>query len=257
MASSAEKRKEPASSDGEDSDGLRAFIADLMAKQEARLTAAISGVRAEYQQEVQTLKQEVQALLARVEASENEMAQLKGAAERQDRASRACHLVVKGLAEAPNDHPNLEGVPALFPGCAATVVEAFRLGRPREGAGALPRPVLVKFSSVSAKHAALKHSKDLRNRRIYLDNDLTQLQRDQRTRKRDRYQQLKAQGMKPFWRDERLFFYENGRIREDRVPPPAAPASPAPPPPAPSGAPLSAGAPAPAAGPSYAQVAAP
>ena len=102
-----------------------------------------------------------------------------------------------------------------------------RLGREKETAGALPRPILVKFRSIDAKHAAYKHSKTLRAKKIYLDSDLTPAQREQRTGKRDRYQHLKTQGARPFWREDRLFYYVNGAVKEDSCTPPCPPPPPA------------------------------
>ena len=151
----------------------------------------------------------------------------RAAAESRDRSSRASHLIIKGLPEEPSGLPTPQAVSHLFPvspgDTPVPILEARRLGPPSVGAGARPRVILVKFTSVSAKHAALKHSKALRSRQIYLDSDLTPQQRQLRTQQRDRYLHLKAQGSRPFWRDERLFVNEGGRIREDRVPPPAPP----------------------------------
>ena len=212
-------------------------------------------LEASRQADVQRHRAEVQRLEEQLDMVRNEVAQLKGAAESRDRSSRASHLIVKGLPQESNGQTASQAVAQLFPTprgeTPVAIAEARRLGRHREGApDARPRAVLVKFASVSDKHAALKHSKALRSRQIYLDSDLTPQQREIRIRARDRFQQLKAAQQKPFWREERLLYYDNGRIREDT----ASKARAAPPPPPPANGP----GPAPGnAGPSYANVASP
>ena len=115
-------------------------------------------------------------------------------------------------------------IPAMIgrhvPGTEQTITEIRRLGRQREGAGAVSCPVLIKFSNVAAKHAVYKHSKTLCSQKIYLDSDLTPQQRELRTKKRDGSQHLKTQEMKPFWREERLFCYIDGSPKENINPPP-------------------------------------
>ena len=202
-----------------------------LAVQSERILTAMEGMKAEQKQQMEQLqachRAEVQKLHERVDRLENEMAQLRGQAESRDRASRASHLVIKGLPEEPNDQSTSQAVSQLFPpshgDTPVPILEARRLGPRSVGPAARPRVVLVRFTSVSAKHAALKHSKALRSRQIYLDSDLTPQQRQLRTQLSDRFLHLKAQGSRPFWRDERLFVNDGGRIREDRVPPPAPP----------------------------------
>lgn len=199
------------------------FRQELLADQEAskvQQQQLIDGIEARHRAEMQQLR-------AELEWMKNEMAQLRGAAESRDRASRASHLIIKGFPEEPNDQSTQQAVSALFPvphgDTPVPILEARRLGPRSVGAVARPRAVLVKFTSVSAKHAALKHSKALRSRQIYLDSDLTPQQRQLRIQQRDRFLHLKTQGFRPFWRDERLFVNDGGRIREDRVPAPAPP----------------------------------
>ncbi|CAL8461702.1 g1233 [Coccomyxa elongata] len=135
--------------------------------------------------------------------AQNEIAQLRRAAESRDREFRASHLIIEGLPEDSNDHSVFQAVSQLFSTpngeTPIAITEARRLGRPREGAPEMrPRAVLVKFTSVPSKHAALKQSKALRSRSIYSDNDLTLQKREICTQKRDRFQQLKVQNMRPF-----------------------------------------------------------
>ncbi|CAL8471698.1 g11240 [Coccomyxa elongata] len=198
--------------------------------QNEQFLSAVEAMKIEQQQQFEQQEARHRADMQRVkevvDGLRNEVAQLKAAAESRDRASRASHLIIKGYSEEPDGQSTSQAVSHLFPpspGEPMPILEARRLEPRSTGALARPRAILVKFISVSAKHAALKHSKALRSRQIYLDSDLTPQQRQLRTQQRDRFLHLKAQGSRPFWRDERLFVNEGGRIREDRVPPPAPP----------------------------------
>ena len=64
-----------------------------------------------------------------------------------------------------------------------------------------------------AKHDALKHSKELRAKKVYLDADLTPAQQATRRVKADRYRQLRDEGKKPFWRADRHFFYVHDKVQ--------------------------------------------
>ena len=177
--------------------------------------------RAELQREIRT------EMTAQAAVFKDEIAKLKGASEQQDRAARAMHMIVKGVPEKPTEPVTVANIGQILPGAEHAATEVRRLGREKETAGALPRPILVKFRSIDAKHAAYKHSKTLRAKKIYLDSDLTPAQREQRTGKRDRYQHLKTQGARPFWREDRLFYYVNGAVKEDSCTPPGPPPPPA------------------------------
>ena len=116
---------------------------------------------------------------------------------------------------------------ALFDSNSSPLVivsEARRPGAPSV-ARTKPRPVLISFSGVAAKHAALKHSKALRQRQIFLDPDLTPQQQRIRVSMRPHYVALKTAGEQPFWREERLFVLEGDHVREHMPvpgPPPTA-----------------------------------
>ncbi len=202
-----------------------------LAAQNEQFLAAVEAMKAQQQQQYEQQEARHRADMQRVKevvnGLRNEVAQLKAAAESRDRASRASHLIIKGYSEESDGQSTSQAVSKLFPpspgDTPVPILEARRLGPRSTGAVTRPRAILVKFTSVSAKHAALKHSKALRSRQIYLDSDLTPQQRQLRIQQRDRFLHLKAQGSRPFWRDERLFVNEGGRIREDRVPPPAPP----------------------------------
>ena len=183
--------------------------------------AAREREKAELQREIRT------EMAAQAAVFKDDIAKLKGASEQQDRAARATHMIVKGVPEKPTEPVTVANIGQIIPGAELAATEVRRLGREKETAGALPRPILVKFRSIDAKHAAYKHSKTLRAKKIYLDSDLTPAQREQRTGKRDRYQHLKTQGARPFWREDRLFYYVNGAVKEDSCTPPCPPPPPA------------------------------
>ena len=96
----------------------------------------------------------------------------------------------------------------------APVLNARRLGAPGLSGRSRPRPMLINFQSVTAKHAALKRSKALRGRQVYLDVDLTPAQQAVRTALRPQFGAAKASGHQPYWRAERLFVRANGRVDE-------------------------------------------
>jgi hypothetical protein len=190
---------------------INAMKEELAAGFKAALQEEIAKIHEQYQQETARLRSEL-------EAQQNVVAQLQRAFEDRERQDRAKNLVIYGLSEATEGRVE-DAVAALFPGGSThpiPIQEARRLGKPREDrSAARPRPVLVRFHTLAAKHAALKYSKDLRAHRVYLDADLTPHQRDIRRMKQDRFQELKGHSAKPFWRGDRLFYYQEGVVRED------------------------------------------
>jgi hypothetical protein len=121
---------------------------------------------------------------------------------------------------------------ALRPTGAADVLpmllEARRLGAKR-GEGAHPRPLLVKLATSDAKHRIFKVGPELRAARVKLDDDLTPKQMAIRNSLGADFVQLKEQGLKPFWRYERLFKAtpDGGVARHKPAPAPAPAAGPA------------------------------
>lgn len=140
-------------------------------------------------------------------AVREELVVLRGTVEQLDRDSRAKNIVIYNLP-GPG---SAEEVKSLFPPAVAQNIENVRrLGRPVSGKRI---PMLVKFRSLQAKHEAFKSSKVLRARSIYLDDDLTASQRATRQQLRPAFAQLKEQGLKPFWRGERLLYVTNEGVR--------------------------------------------
>jgi hypothetical protein len=99
------------------------------------------------------------------EAVMNKVHHLESVAESQARQARNANLICHSLAE--NNAENVSArVTALFnsnSGPYVVVSEACRLGAP-SAARTKPSPVLISFSGIAAKRAALKHSKALRQR---------------------------------------------------------------------------------------------
>lgn len=79
-----------------------------------------------------------------------------------------------------------------------------RLGKPRTAPSDRPLPIRIVIADGSSRASALQRSKDLQLQKLYLDIDLTSQQQRIRASKQDRYQILKNNDMRPFWREERL-----------------------------------------------------
>ena len=174
---------------------------------------------------------------ARCATMADEVAGLKRRIEDQDRAGRLCSVTLHGVPDDGRGEPTKAKVQSLLQGVASgDVLEARRLGRPAPGRA---RPVLVRLVSVEAKHCAFRAGRDLRARKVFVDEDLTASQRDRRKTLRARYQQRRDQGWRPFWRGDRLLYVDGDGVAEDPGhgpigPAPGPRAPPGPPPPAPS-----------------------
>jgi septal ring factor EnvC (AmiA/AmiB activator) len=123
---------------------MRSFIQRELAEQKQEILAAVEALKLQHQQEVNDLKAhhraEKQQLWAEPEKLTNEVAQLKGAAESRDRASRASNLIIKGLAEETNGQSTRQAVSELFPvshgDTPVPILEARALGPRSVGAAA-------------------------------------------------------------------------------------------------------------------------
>ena len=126
--------------------------------------------------------------------------------------AKSSNLILYNIAEtAPADTE--ANVKSLLGGAAAaSILETRRLGPVKPGA-AKPRGVLVKFATSSGKHAAYKQSRNLRQQGIFFDDDLTQKQQE-RQRLRGEFTQLKAAGLKPFWRGAKLMKVTQGGVQQ-------------------------------------------
>ena len=155
---------------------------------------------------------------------------LQAAVESLDRARRENNLIMFGVPESSQDV--FRQVTSLLQpsssALGANLLEVRRLGRaPAAGAArnARPRPVLVKFASLDAKHRAFSHSSRLREEhRITLDDDLTENQRASRERQRPEFKELQEKGLRPFWRGDVLKTRGPQGQRASRVTPTRSPA---------------------------------
>ena len=239
-------RKTPRTGGGSDDEGptLREVLKHLEdmeakaeareARMEARMAALGAALSEHFEQQVlpafraSVLRDVDERMQGYHAAFQDKMARMAETTEHHDRAARAANLVVHGLPEQTQENPVARAT-GLFPesdGPPAPVLNARRLGAPGLPGRSRPRPMLIHFQSVTAKHAALKRSKVLRGRQVYLDVDLTPAQQAARTALRPQFGAAKASGHQPYWRAERLFVRANGRVDEvfpGPRPPPGAP----------------------------------
>ena len=202
---------------------------------------------------------------AQIEHLTNENAALNRRLEQLEIANRSNNVILFNVPEEKPGTRPIDSVKSMFeklPGQDIPTempTACMRVGKPRTGPSARPRPIKAVFASGDAKHVALKRGKDIRAKGFGIDVDLTPAQQQQRNLKRSRFTALKEQNMFPFWKGARLFYRQGDQVLEDLGPrPPTAPPPPsqnprsrtAPPPP-PSQAPSS------SAGPPYALVAMP
>lgn len=175
---------------------------------------------------------------SKIEELQNKIVILETANQRRDQLARSNNAMLFNIPEEGNGARVIDTVKKVLETLPAdgsrveTPVACVRIGAPREGAAAKPRPIKAIFASTDAKHGLLKRGKDLRAKGFGVDVDLTPQQRAERTSKSDRFTALKAQGHKPFFRGSILMVRQGDRIWEDRgnLPPPP-PGNPPPPPP--------------------------
>ena len=134
--------------------------------------------------------------------------------ERLDQQSRACNMILYNMPEAEDP---AEAVKSLLTAeTSRTIVDVARLGRLVPGSRR-PRPVLVKFSTVQAKHLAFKKKKEAATtRKIFMDDDLTEQQRENRKRQLPTFVRLKEAGKRPFWRGDKLMQVTQEGVRQVR-----------------------------------------
>ena len=192
---------------------------------------------------------------AQIENLHNLNTALETRLERLEFASRSNNVM---LFNVPEEHPGarpIDSVKKILETLPATnfsemPLSCMRVGKPREGRAAKPRPIQVVFASGEGKHAALRRGKDIRAKGFGIDIDLSPAQQQERQLKHSRFVALKQQNLFPHWRGAKLFYRQDGQVKEDLGPRPPTASPP------PSQAPR-ASAPVAPAGPSYAMVAMP
>lgn len=144
---------------------------------------------------------------ATFEALDNKIHECTLSADTLERQIRSPNTILFGVEESVGEN-TLAEVKSLLG--AHSIREASRLGK-RSATAKRPRPVLIKFDSLAAKHAAFKHTKELRQRfKVYIDDDLTPKQQAARASRLREVQELRGQGWKTFWRGDNLFKVQQG-----------------------------------------------
>ena len=124
-----------------------------------------------------------------------------------ERKIRSPNSILFGIEESVGERA-LEEVKSLLG--AASIKEAMRLGK-RLPTANRPRPVLIKFDSLAAKHAAFKKAKELRRIfKVSMDDDLTPMQKASRTSRLPQVQALRQEGWVTFWRGDNLYKVKAG-----------------------------------------------
>ena len=254
---------EPSDTSMADHDQIAEQVRKLLAPRLDALEKKAEAADARHLQEVASFRAELTRKDALIEMVTNENAAVKRRLEQLEQANRSNNVILFNIPEEKPGARPIDSVKNVFEKLPAQDIPAemptacMRIGKPRAGPAARPRPIKATFSSGDARHLALKRGKDIRARGFGIDVDLTISQQQERNLKRSRFMALKEQNMFPFWKGARLFYRQGDQVKEDLGPrPPTVPhpgqaprSRTAPPPPseAPSGS----------IAPSYAQVAAP
>ena len=145
--------------------------------------------------------------------------EVHGRIERLDINGRAGNMMLFGLPEqAAADGEALHHAVCSELSQAAggdsfepeAVLEVRRLGAPREDADR-PRPALIRYRTVAAKHQAFRSRAALKARGMRLDDCLTPAQMAQRQALLPAMADLRQQqGANPHFRGARLFYWRNG-----------------------------------------------
>ena len=135
------------------------------------------------------LKAENVALRMQVDSLTDSTRQVSEGMDREQQRARAAHLVVHNFEDPQPSVVGLKDrVKALLPGLQeADLLSAERIGPYKGGLHSRPAPVLVKFAGLLTKYAALKSSKDLRAKKVFLETDLTPAQQENRRARQGQY----------------------------------------------------------------------
>ena len=209
--------------------GLQASM-DEVKNSNALLLGEIAGVKkdnAALKEEQAGFRHAQARMESRFEGLSNKYLETKRELENMQRIQRSPNAIIFGAPEESNGAAPLDTVRTAFgklpsgPGIVPDPIACVRLGMQRPGSGARPRPIKITFSSVDAKHAALRRGKDLRAKGLNIDVDLTPAQQRERSLKQPSYTALKTQQLSPFWRGSRLMYRsQDGQVREDLGPMP-------------------------------------
>jgi hypothetical protein len=146
---------------------------------------------------------------ATFEAMDNNVNQCLLSIDTLERKIRSPNTILFGIEESVGEKA-LDAVKSLLG--AASIKEATRVGQ-RSPNAKRPRPVLIKFDSPAAKHAAFKKAKELRRQfRVSMDDDLSPMQQAIRSSRLPQAQALRQEGWITFWRGANLFKVKAGGV---------------------------------------------
>ena len=216
--------------------GIKASVAGINASidevkhSNALLLDEIAGVKkdnAALKEEQAGFKLAQARMESRIEEISNKYLETKNELETLQRIQRSPNAIIFGAPEEISGAVPMDTVKTAFielpngPGDVPDPIACVRLGMPRTGPDARPRPIKITFPSVDAKHAALRRGKDLRAEGFNIDVDLTPAQQRERSLKQPRYTALKTQQLSNFWRGSRLMYRsQDGQVRKDLGPRP-------------------------------------
>ena len=203
--------------------------------------AGLKAENAALKEDVAALKTTVARKDAQIENISVKYHTLESRVGDMEQAFRASNAMLFNVPEEPAGALPMDTVSTLLAGLPRGSADAvpkppidcFRLGKPRPGPNVRPRPIKLVFASASERAAFMKRGPDIRAKRFSVDVDLTPAQREARNLLRSRFEALKAQTKRPFYRGARLFFHEGNTTTEALGPRPPAGSPPPPPPPPP------------------------
>jgi hypothetical protein len=185
-------------------------IATAMGDIKLHIAAEMNAAKNELKQQVAQLVEETisnklatvgEHLRAREELLDNKLHEVASSQEALERKSLSTNMVMFGLLESSGEDCASQ-VKSLIG--SEGIVDVTRMGK-FDTKAKHPRPILIKFSSIAAKHAAFKKAKALREKKIRMDDQLTHGQREGRTRKQPWATTLRQEGWTTFWRGDTLY----------------------------------------------------
>ena len=189
-------------------------IAAIMQEQLEQLASQLDALRDENGELKRQMAEVRDRTAAQLAAVSDRVKALEAQLQRTEISQRAENMVIHGLEE----QDGVTAPVALARACQDVGLpepswrEVFRLGKEGRGPDSRPSPVLVKFHSMEAKHQLFSRSRALRDRQVYLDDDLTAAQQATRRSLAGEYQKLKMAKLRPFYRQDRLLYVHRGRV---------------------------------------------
>ncbi len=170
------------------------------------------------QAELQAAASNTNALITqRTDPIQQRLNSVEAAVEHSERMRRSTSMIVKGFTPASTftHRQTTASVHQLLAQHATnqqfSITSVTVFGNPADG----PKPIRVVFSSTEDKHAAYTASKGLRSKRIYLDDDLTPVQLQERQQLSHIHTQLRQRQLRPLWRGSVLLCTEeDGELKK-------------------------------------------